>query len=234
VLSAEFFGPDHASRSTVLYVDEEVERDLAERYSIGTSLVQTVAGELDWEDPERALFSRIKSRCSAWARGKREEPPPSLPVLALSVLAATRMASSEGMRRSNFYGRWIQLFGESPSSYRANKLEHDFPDVAAMWEQLHDWLEETDGRYGASTISTDDHYWKIGFPISQALVRGADRQILTRFFASTRLRPHNPYNVSGRELLRRLRVWTAGRDRHLSPRLTAELARRAMYSSRVF
>ncbi|CAL9456301.1 hypothetical protein [Streptomyces sp. enrichment culture] len=227
VLSAEFFGPDHESRSTVLYVDEEVERDLAERYGIGASLVQAVAGELNWDDPERALFSRIKSRCSAWTRGAREEPPPSLPLLALSVLAATRMASSEGMRRSNFYGRWIQLFGESPSSYRANKLEHDFPVVAAMWEQLHDWLGETGGRHGASTISTDDHYWKIGFPISQALIRGADRQILTRFFASTGLRPHNPRNVSGRELLRRLRVWTAGRHRHLSPRLTAELANAA-------
>ncbi|MFC9500038.1 hypothetical protein [Streptomyces sp. NPDC056982] len=222
VLSAEFFGSGNALRSTVLYVDTEVERELAER--IGTSLAQAVVGELNWGDPDRPLFSRIQSECELWAQRGSAGPPPSLPVLALSVLAATCMASSDGMLKTNFYGRWIQLFGERPSSPRANKLEHAFQDVAAMWEELDTWLEDTGGLYGASTVSTDEFYWKIGFPISQALVRGSDRQILTRFFATTRLRPNSPDEVSGRELLRRLRVWTAGRDRHLSPRLMQELA----------
>jgi hypothetical protein len=225
VLSAEFFGADHALRSTVLYIDDEIERELAN--AIGTRLVQAAAAELNWDDPSRSLFSCVQRECVLWASSGRTGPPPSLPVLALSVLAATRMASSDGMRKTNFYGRWVQLFGERPSTYRANKLEHAFLDVAAMWEQLDTWLEETGGLYGTSTVSTDEHYWKIGFPISQALVRGSDRQVLTRFFASTRLRPHNPNAVSGRELLRRLRAWTAGRDRHLSPRLTEELTNAA-------
>lgn len=222
VLSAEFFGESHALRSTVLYVDAEVERELAER--TGTGLAQAVAGELNWSVPDKPLFSPIQRECEMWERRGSAVPPPSLPVLALSVLAATRMASSDGMRKSNFYGRWIQLFGEQPSSSRANKLEHAFHDVAAMWERLDAWLDQTGGLYGTSTVSTDEFYWKIGFPISQALVRGSDRQVLTRFFAATRLRPHNSDEVSGRELLRRLRVWTAGRDRRLSPRLVEELA----------
>ncbi|MEU1667178.1 hypothetical protein ABZ547_26995 [Streptomyces sparsogenes] len=222
VLSAEFFGAGNALRSTVLYVDAEVERELAER--IGTGLAQAVADELNWSDPDRPLFSRIQRECEIWEQRGSAAPPPSLPVLALSVLAATQMASSGGMLKSNFYGRWIQLFGEQPSSFRANKLKHAFQDVAVMWEELDTWLERTGGLYGTSTVSTDELHWKIGFPISQALVRGSDRQILTRFFATTRLRPHNPDEVSGRELLRRLRVWTAGRDRRLSHRLMEELA----------
>ncbi|MEU4256702.1 hypothetical protein AB0B42_05700 [Streptomyces fradiae] len=222
VLSAEFFGAGNALRSTVLHVDADVERKLAER--IGTGLAQAVAGELNWGNPDRPLFSRIQRECEIWERQGSSAPPPSLPVLALSVLAATRMASSDGMLKTNFYGRWIQLFGEQPSSLRANRLEHAFHDVAVMWEELDTWLEQTGGLYGTSTISTDEFYWKIGFPISQALVRGSDRQVLTRFFAATRLRPHNSGKVSGRELLRRLRVWTAGRDRRLSPRLMEELA----------
>ncbi|MFF3758401.1 hypothetical protein [Streptomyces sp. NPDC002185] len=222
VLSAEFFGAGNALRSTVLYVDAEFERELAER--IGTGLVQAVAGELNWSDPDRPLFSSIQRDCEIWEQHGSAVPPPSLPVLALSVLAATRMASSDGMLKTNFYGRWIQLFGEQPSGSRANKLEHAFQDVAVMWEELDTWLEQTGGLYGTSTVSTDELYWKIGFPISQALVRGSDRQVLTRFFAATRLRPHNPDEVSGRELLRRLRVWTAGRDRRLSARLMEELA----------
>ncbi|MGW5200757.1 hypothetical protein [Streptomyces spiralis] len=222
VLSAKFFGAGSALRSTVLYVDSEVERELADR--IGTGLARAVADELNWSDPDRPLFSRIQRECELWDQRGIQGPPPSLPVLALSVLAATRMASSDGMLKTNFYGRWIQLFGEQPSSSRANKLVHAFEDVAVMWEELDTWLEQTGGLYGTSTVSTDEFYWKIGFPISQALVRGSDRQVLTRFFAATRLRPHNPDGMSSRELLRRLRVWTAGRDRRLSPRLMEELA----------
>ncbi|MGW2330615.1 hypothetical protein ACWC5C_33375 [Streptomyces sp. NPDC001700] len=223
MLSAEFFGEAHALRSTVLYVDDEIERDLATLNGIEGRLSQAVAEELNWAAPERPLFQRIQLACSAWAADGSTGPPPSLPVLALSVLASTRMASSDGMRKTNFYGRWVQLFGEQSGSYRANKLEHAFLEVAEMWEQLDAWLEQTGGLYGTSTVSTGDPYWKIGFPISQALVRGADRQILTRFFAATRLRPNNPNQVSGRELLRRLRIWTAGRDRGLSHRLRDEM-----------
>ncbi|MFC4517609.1 hypothetical protein [Streptomyces ehimensis] len=221
-LSAEFFGAGNALRSTVLYVDAEFEQKLAER--IGTGLAQAVAGELNWSDPDRPLFNSIQQECRLWEQRGNAVPPPSLPVLALSVLAATHMASSDGMLRTNFYGRWIQLFAEQPSSSRANKLEHAFQDVAAMWEELNTWLEQTGGLFGTSTVSTGELYWKIGYPISQALVRGSDRQVLTRFFAATRLRPRNADEVSGRELLRRLRVWTAGRDRRLSPRLMEELA----------
>ncbi|MEV7365460.1 hypothetical protein [Streptomyces sp. NPDC091299] len=222
VLSAEFFGAEHALRSTVLYVDDEVEGDLAQ--GIGVGLAQAVAVELNWSDPDRPLFCRLQRECAMWAQRGSEGPPPSLPVLALSVLAATRMESSNGMLKSNFYGRWIHLFGEQPDTWRANKLRNAFQDVAVMWEELDTWLEDAGGLCGASTISTDEVHWKIGYPISQALVRGSDRQVLTRFFAATRLRPHNPNEVSGRELLRRLRVWTAGRDRHLSPRFMEELA----------
>lgn len=223
VLSAEFFGEAHALRSTVLYVDDEVERELATLNGIKTGLAQAVAEELNWAIAERPLFSRIQSARRAWTADGGKGLPPSLPVLALSVLAATRMASSDGMLKSNFYGRWVQLFGEQVGSYRANKLEYEFSDVAEMWEELHTWLEQADGLYGTSTVSTGDPYWKIGYPISQALVRRADRQILTRFFAATRLRPSNPNQVSGRELLRRLRVWTSGRDRGLSHRLLDEM-----------
>src|SRR4051794_39396979 len=151
VLSAEFFGEGHAWRSTVLYVDDEVERDLAQRHGIGTGLAQAVGGELNWSDPERPLLCRVQRECATWVQRGSEGLPPSLPVLALSVLAATRMASSDGMWKTNFYGRWIRLFGEQPGSYRANKLKHAFQDVAVMWEELDTWLKETGGLYGTST-----------------------------------------------------------------------------------
>lgn len=63
VLSEEFFGADHALQSTVLYVDDEVERELAERNGIDTPLAQAVADEMYWEGSDRALLWRILSQC---------------------------------------------------------------------------------------------------------------------------------------------------------------------------
>ncbi|WP_371603728.1 hypothetical protein OG345_26350 [Streptomyces sp. NBC_01220] len=219
----EFFGADHALQSTVLYVDDEVERELAERNGIDTPLSQAVVDEMYWEGSDQALLWRVLSQCRLWAAQGCNGAPPSLPVLAASVLAATRMATSDGMRRTNFRGRWYQMFGVPQEGYKANRLDKALDDVAAMWEQLDSWLEETGGLYGASTVSTDEFYWRVGYPVSQALVRRSDRQALTRFFATTRLRPRNSTDVPGRELLRRLTAWSAGRDRRLSPRLMEEL-----------
>ncbi|MEV7518720.1 hypothetical protein AB0O03_27620 [Streptomyces diastaticus] len=223
VLSEEFFGADHALQSTVLYVDDEVERELAERNGIDAPLAQAVADEMYWEGSNRALLWRVLSQCRTWTAKGRIGAPPSLPVLAASVLAATRMATSDGMLRTNFRGRWYQVFGVPQESHKANRLNKALDDVAAMWEELDSWLEEAGGLYGASTVSTDELYWRVGYPVSQALVRRSDRQALTRFFATTRLRPHNSTEVPGRELLRRLTAWSAGRDRRLSPRMMEEL-----------
>lgn len=223
VLFDEFFGADHALQSTVLYVDDEVERELAERNGIDVPLARAVADEMYWEGSDQALFWRILNQCELWADRGFNGAPPSLPVLAASVLAATRMATSDGMLRTNFRGRWYQIFDVPQEGYKANRLDKALDDVAAMWGQLDSWLEDTGGLYGASTVSTDAFYWRVGYPVSQALVRRSDRQALTRFFATTRLRPRNSTEIPGRELLRRLTAWSAGRDRRLSPRLMEEL-----------
>ncbi|MEV0089997.1 hypothetical protein [Streptomyces sp. NPDC050738] len=222
-LSEEFFGVAHALQSTVLYVDDEVERELAEQYGIEVPLAQAVSDQLCWDRSDIPLFSRIVQRCRLWKSGGQSGAPPSLPVLAASVLAATRMVTSDGMRRTNFRGRWYQLFDVPQKGHQANRLDRALDDVAAMWKGLDAWLDATGGLYGASTVSTDAFYWRVGYPVSQALVRRSDRQELTRFFATTRLHPRNATGMPGRELLRRLTTWSAGRDRHLSQRFMEEL-----------
>lgn len=127
------------------------------------------------------------------------------------------------MLRSNFYGRWAQLFGQPPHTRRATVLQNSFPEVVWMWQALDEWLAASDGLFGGSTISTSDHFWLIGYPLSQALIRTSDREALTHFFSVTGLRAGNPSQVPGRELVRRLRIWTAGRDRKLSARFLDEV-----------
>ncbi len=223
VLSEEFFGASHALQNTVLYVDDDVERELAERHRIETPLTDAVSSRMHWGRSDRSLLHGIRYDCRLWASQGSVGPPPSLPVLAASVLAATRMAASDGMRRTNYRGRWYQLFGVPQEGHQANRLNQALDDVAAMWAELGSWLDEAGGLYGTSTVSTDKTFWRVGYPVSQALVRTSDRQMLTRFFATTRLRPRNATGVPGRELLRRLAVWSAGRGRQFSPRFMNEV-----------
>ncbi|MFB7511743.1 hypothetical protein [Streptomyces sp. NPDC056144] len=222
-LSEEFFSADRALQDTVLYVDDETVQDLAQRFSIETSLPEAVSASLGWVRDGTPLLTQIVQRCQIWSEQGRDGAPPSLPVLAASVLAATRMASSDGMRRTNYRGRWYQLFGVPQQGHEAYRLDRALDDVAAMWQELDSWLDETGGLYGASTVSTGEYYWRIGYPVSQALVRRSDRHAMTRFFAATRLQPGNAARVPGRELLRRLVAWTAGHHRGFSDRFTDEV-----------
>ena len=220
-LTAEFFDSIGDGEALTLYVDREIADDMVHEYDLPGSLPDAVAEQFDWQHPDR-LLQRVASKCGAWEAGSRVAVPPSLPVLACSVLAATGMASKDGLLRSNYYGRWAQVFHEEPQSTRAKRLETAYRNVTRMWRSLDTWLASTPG-HGASTISTDSFYRHIGYPLSQALIRASDREALTKFFAITGLRPGNPAAVPGRELLRRLRLWTSGRDRKLSPRLLEEI-----------
>jgi hypothetical protein len=89
-----------------------------------------------------------------------------------------------------------------------------------MWRSLHAWLEAAHGRRGISTIRTGGRLSRIGYPLSQALIRTEDCYRLTEFFAALGI---GQEEVPGEErLLHHLRIW-ASRPRGLSPRLLAAL-----------
>ncbi|WP_448007027.1 hypothetical protein [Agromyces bauzanensis] len=52
-----------------------------------------------------AYFGRVERERRAWKLGDRAMPPPVLPVLAISVLAATRMRSDGQALSTNYYRR---------------------------------------------------------------------------------------------------------------------------------
>lgn len=134
-------------------------------------------------------------------------PPPSLPLLALSVLAATRMAREEGVSSSNYYLRFRRLLnlpgGGEPRGYSET--------VPSLWNQLKRWLNDTNrGELGLSTVVGNENLANIGFALSQALFRTADRQRLTHFFQWVDLRPGD--TISSDELLALFRSWAPRRS----------------------
>ncbi|MDT0484797.1 hypothetical protein [Streptomyces doebereineriae] len=209
-----------AGHAAVFYVDERTESSLMRRNGLVVGLANAVSDELYWGRPGE-VFARLEWRCRQWVYGCREDAPPSLPLLAASVLAASKMASDSDISSSNYYKRLADVFGVG--DYKQGILRAHFKSVADMWGELDTWLEAQGGERGYSTISGDSHLTRIGYPMSQALLREQDRRILTTFFAAMGVRPGSPEEYPGQEIIRLLRLWTSRNPHGLSRPLLSVL-----------
>jgi hypothetical protein len=95
----------------------------------------------------------------------------------------------------------------------ARQLSQAFGPVAAMWRALHDWVTLHQQAVGVSTIRDHPHWTRIGFALSQALVRRSDRMRLTSFLAAMDMSSRGVPQAEA--LLQWLRIWLS-RSRGLS------------------
>lgn len=213
-IAAAFLSPRPHPAPVVLFLDdEETHRLWPARQHPAEDLGAAVSGAMSWRHPDR-LFEPITTQVTHWRRGLRDEPPPCLPVLAASVLAASRMGHDQQGPTHAYYLRLAQLLtsGGNADTVRT-QLAHAFGAVAAMWRELHEWINAHRELIGPSTIRSHHHYTQIGYPLSQALARSADRQRLTSFFDAAAVRSLGVPEPG--VLLGFLRVW-ASRPRGLS------------------
>jgi hypothetical protein len=146
-----------------------------------------------------------------WKRSGSPAYPPSLPLLAVAVLAASRMAADGQIRNTNYYARFRELFGlEGGGGFPG--YDRVFP---ALWRGLHEWLTVNEGnKRGSSTIRGHARLVNIGYSLSQTLFRASDRQALSYFFHSIGMIPGDPLPTP--MLVKLLRFWVTG-GRRLSP-----------------
>src|SRR5690606_8888209 len=97
-----------------------------------------------------------------------------------------------------------------------------FLDAVEMWRGLHSWLEAQDGTVGVSTIRDHPHLQRIGYPLSQALVRQSDHLALTRFFHALDFHPGPAPEAE--VILGALDIWTAALQNQLSDAFTRALS----------
>lgn len=158
---------------------------LAQTHDIEAELVSTVRSVMG--TPGRQMFQRQQRWLRIWARDVRElaraspevEPPapPILPLLAVFTVAAERMGSFTGVRDTAYYAPLATML-----QCDAKQLAIGYRDVAEMfWGALNRWLELCGGQRGLpSAYAMGFRY--VGLPLSQALVREADRARLGSFF----------------------------------------------------
>ncbi|MCY3890461.1 MAG: hypothetical protein OXG50_11265 [bacterium] len=148
-------------------------------------------------------FAPLWYECRRWQEEGCLGLPPSLPLLALNVLAAGQMTANR-VGAPNFYAPFRQLLdptdeiGGMPGNYDEY--------VPQMWEQLSWWLDDhLGGERGISTITKHEHFVNIGYARQQAILHASDRRRLRRFLRSIGFEPGD--DVVPEELRRALRIW---------------------------
>ncbi len=218
VLCSEFLARHEGP--TVFFVDDtQLARIRPEVDDAAIELAEAVRSRVRLTDG-RPMFAPILLSYRQWRRGPRLDAPPVLPLIALTVLAATRMRSDAEGRSTNYYLRLAQALapagdGEFTEILRKDLREEGaFVDVVEMWRGLHDWIEAQDGAVGTSTIRDHPHLLRIGYPLSQALARQSDRIALTRFFHALDFAPSAVPDAQ--VISSALDIWTAAPQNRLS------------------
>jgi len=175
------------------------------RLETGTGRARFVAMIRDiLEDPDSRenLFDRVDVDLARWKkdagdrRGATELkemafPPPVTALLAMTVLAAQEMDESSAggkyISSTNYYEHLLKILGLDEQ--HKEKLRRDFVVTEAFWESFSWWLDEMDGRFGLPSARATNSQRYVGLPVSQALVRAADRRALRRMFHQYGLSP---------------------------------------------
>ena len=198
-----------AGHPIVLCVDAETLADLTgqDGEEVAAALARCVRSEVmpDYR------FGTIAARCASWADGDRQSAPPSLPLLAVTVLAASMMDRSAEIGAHNYYRRLRQLL--APSDDRRGRPGDYGATIPKLWRQLETWLnDELDGYRGTLILPPDEvlartRYRKnIGHALQHALFRASDRRRLDAFFRAVGLEPDEE-EIEAVELRRTLALW---------------------------
>lgn len=222
-LSDWFLSPSNDGQPVYFSVDDDVLAQIAD--AEGWHLPSAVQ---DFQAALRQLGYRSKpfeepfAAMLAWRRNGYVGDPPFIAALALTVLAAARMGSQKHARgRYSYYRPLGELLGTGAEGRPTDYDVH----VPAMWRELQHWLCDIEsGRRGVSTAVApqDGAYCYIGWAVSQAVVRGSDRNTFVQFFTSIGARSGE--DVPGDELLVRFERWGAAGRNRIGDRLVRALS----------
>lgn len=208
MLDATFFSPSPERAPIIFFLDdEEMERLWPDVPSPVDDLAGAVRGQLHLEHANP--FELVERDLSTWRRGSQSRPPGCLPLLALTVVAATHMRNDGVANSSAYYLRLAQLLWRSGDSVSQPVLQSHvttgFPVVVDCWRALDGWIRSTVRDLGDSTIQMDPILTRIGYPMSQALIRGSDRDRLSSFFEI--LSRSHPSSITEDALLSAIAIW---------------------------
>lgn len=203
-LSQVFFPMNQPDEPVNMFIDDEEMSSFFPHLAdpVG-SLRSAVLAELR-QTEKPTIFDAIDRRIAIWRRGPQDLAPPCLPILAVTVLAGSRMRTDGEFSQAAYYPRLLNLMTSGSNSITARGIQKHFDLVAEMWQLVGKWVENNQEFMGPSTIYRGN-YSRIGYPLSQTLMRASDRERLSIFLQRRRVDPAS--KSSPEHLLALLRLW---------------------------
>lgn len=211
VLEEAFFSPAWDGHPVVMYMDDDEAVAMQSRYGLEVPLVQAVSRVISADEPKP--YEAVERH--ELSRRSDDRAPAVLPLLACSVIAATRMANDGIRRANNYHSHFSQLLAGREGALTSAKYQ----SVAGMWQRLASWQHRWGAYRGVCTIPSPadlpHNQARIGYALSQAVLRGTDRQLLPKFFEAVRQHHGTAWPLAGAVLVEYLERW--GQAHSFSP-----------------
>jgi hypothetical protein len=181
---------------------------------IKRDLVNVVLSDMQLDQPQRQVFARTVSATKSWfsdnrgLRASQVTPPPQLPLLAVTVMAA-REIGGDATNSLAFYVNLRKLLGVREEFEEKLQSAYRFA-IEDLWALLNTVLIDLRWSRGIPTATAITHRY-VSIPISQSVVRIHDRRKLIEFFTDSDLRPDS---VASPVELQQLFDWWLGRGGH--------------------
>jgi hypothetical protein len=201
-LVERFFTPRESGDPVYLAVDDDELASIGEQQGVeGGAAADLSRAVREWLAGGHGLHDVVRL-VPGWRQ--HYNAPPYIALLALFVLAASRMEADEkqGVYSNDYYARLNPLLGRSID----DDMPPGFDAMGTVWRDLLTWLDtDQRGARGGSTMRTHAHFVNIGWPLSQCVLRATDRARLPYFFRFAGFEPRE--QVSGARLLSMFRAW---------------------------
>jgi len=213
-LSSVLFTSANQGRPIYLDMDDDVLARVAaeagvEAANAAAELADAVRATLTLDSASGRVFEEHLRNLRLWRRvtlkkscddGTIAPTPPVLGVLAVLTLAAEEMQHDGDFGGNAYYPRLFRVLhiddDKQQSQIKATYRRH----AEELWGGLNEWLSAADGRLGLPTAYALSHRY-IGLPISQALVRSADRRQFPLLFHRFGLPPGGEISPADMERL---------------------------------
>ena len=214
-INSVIFDGRFEGRPVYLDIEDRLLTDISEKLNIDAKTVPSTVSRAAREQlllKESNPFTWYESQyLSWWLKGVKTAPPYTALLCTLSI-AAENMRDDEKFSRNNYYNRLLELLKiDSVESQEAVKKH--FKKTKKYWDSLNRWLNLNHGDLGYPTAAPVISHWKyVSYPISQALIREADRKHLQKMFEEYGLIPGETFTVP--EMVDYIQQWVVGNRAH--------------------
>lgn len=189
-VAAALFSEEMAGRPVYALPGDGIPEQVAESLGVepkqGRYLIRSVAArQIGIKSAVTRPFEELAEQ--HWTPSTAQDVvPPGVCVMVALTWAAESMRDDGDFAANNYYERLHTLL-DTPAPRRTAVVDGYRKHAEVLWGRLNAWLEFWEGSRGVPTAYAAGSMRFIGLPLSQAVLRHADRLLLQNFFVEEAL-----------------------------------------------